>query len=159
MDKDVEAFKKRAVEKLKNVEPRNYWNTSGKGRDCFPDEPDPKSIPKYRIKRDQKGKEISRSIPVEPENPWWIDSEENQHDFWIWVNQRSLPDGRMEPLQQNEIAKYFGCSATKIHFIIKDAFVKLKANGSIYALMDYLSHESKNKAITVNPNELDKDSD
>lgn len=114
---------------IRGVKPRNYWNTCGKDRDSIPAEPCKDSIPQ----KDERGR-----ITREPDNEWWIDSKEDNYCFWQWLARNSSPDGRMEPLQQNEIAKLFGCSPTKIHFIIKEAINKLKAKGLHLVLKDYI---------------------
>lgn len=148
MEEDIEELKKRAFERLKSVEPRNYWNTSGAGKDTFPEKPDPKSIPK----KTKEGR-----IPTEPENPWWIDSEEDMYDFWVWLDRNSTPDGKMESMQQAEIAKLLGCSPTKIHFIIKEAIQKLKDNNLHYILLEHMGEDPSGEAITINAADYDSD--
>lgn len=150
--------KKQALEKLKSVEPRNYWNTSGLGKDSFPLKPDPKSTPNKVIKKDKQGN-VKVRIPVEPENEWWIDSKEDQYDFWVWLDRNSTHDGKMEPMQQSEIGKMFGCSATKIHFIIKQAIEKLKASDNHLVLAEYLKEDPEDEAISVNASDYDTDTD
>jgi hypothetical protein len=129
---EIEKQRKAALRRLKTVEPRNYWNTSGKNREFFHAKPNPNSVPL----RDENGK-----IVKDPKNPWWIDSKDDQYDFWIWLDRNSNPDGSMDGLQQNEIAKLLGCSATKVHFIIKNAIEKLKDNGLHWVLLDYIQAE------------------
>lgn len=108
---------------------RNYWNTCGKDQDNIPRGPCHSSLPE----RSKNGRIIK-----EPQNEWWIDSAQDNYCFWQYVQRNSLPDGRMEALQQNEIAKLFGCSATKIHFLLKSAIQKLKESGEIEHLKDFL---------------------
>lgn len=148
MDDSFEEKKKKAQALLDEVEPNNYWNTSGIGKDAFPTEPDPKSIPK----RTKEGR-----IPTEPENPWWINSEEDMYDFWVWVDRNSTPDGKMEPLQQSEIAKLLGCSPKKVHFIIKEAIEKLKENNLHLLLLEHLKEDPTGEAITIDANQFDTD--
>lgn len=136
MDKDdIEKRKKVALKRLTTVEPRNYWNTSGKDREFFPNKPSTNSVPLF----DDNGKVVK-----EPKNPWWINSKEDQYDFWIWLVNNTNPDGTMEGLQQSEIARLLGCSATKVHFIIKNAIEKLKQNDLHWVLLDYMSTEPEN---------------
>jgi len=153
-----ESLKKKAIEKLKNVKPRNYWNTTGADKETFPIKPNPKNIPKKITKKDIHGN-VKVRIPVEPENEWWIDSKIDNYDFWVWIARNSTSDGKIEPMQQSEIGKMFGCSATKIHFIIKHTIEKLKANGYHLILADYLSENLQSKSISANTSNYDNNSD
>lgn len=136
---------------IRGVKSRNYWNTCGRDLDEIPGKPCANSIPQ----KDEKGR-----ITREPENEWWIDSPEDNYCFWQWVQRNSTPDGKMEPMQQNEIAKLFGCSPTKIHFIIKEALNKLKAKNLHLILKDYALTEPEGGSmdLPIDPNSQD-DSD
>jgi hypothetical protein len=109
------------------VEPRNYWNTSGKNREFFPTEPLPDSIPTFN----KHGRVIA-----EPKNEWWINSKDHHFCFWTYLKDKSQPDGTMEPLLQSEIAKLMGCSITKLHFMLIEAMEHLKSPENMAALMD-----------------------
>lgn len=148
MDKD----KRESIKKLNSIKPRNYWNTSGSAREFMrsKEDPDFTAIPT---------KDANGRITKEPENPWWIDSPEHGYCFWTWLKDKSFADGKMEPMQQGEIAKLFGCSATKIHFIIKEAIEKIKAKGLDSVLSDYASHEPKGEAIRPDVSKYDNESD
>lgn len=179
--------KKEIIEKIASVQPRNYWNTSGKEREFMRSlqDPDTTAIPKKEFPHCKSCKKseykilktyqqlcdiecqrcglitmgVQGRITKEPENPWWIDSPEHGYCFWRWLQDKSTPDGKMEPMQQGEIAKLFGCSATKIHFIIKEAIQKIKAKGLDEVLVDYASSDPQNEAIRPDVSKYDSDSD
>jgi hypothetical protein len=123
------------VSKKSLPQARNYWVTCGKEKEKIEKGPCSNSVPE----RSATGRIIK-----EPDNEWWINSERDGYCFWRWIQRNSLPDGRMDAMQQNEIAKLFGCSATKIHFIIKEAIEKLKNNGNIDLLKDFLEPDVLN---------------
>lgn len=110
-------------------EPRNYWNTAGTGKEYFPTEPRPNSIPTFN----KAGR-----VTAEPEDEWWINSKEHQFCFWEYVRKNSQPDGSMEPLLQSEIAELFGCSSTKVHFMLKEAMDHLMTPENMQYLQDLL---------------------
>lgn len=97
--------------------PRNYWNTSGKGKEYLPEETPLENIPEFTS---------DGRVSKEPKNPWWINSPEHHYCFWTYIDSISNPDGTMEPLLQADIAKLFGCSSTKVHFMLKEALDHLK---------------------------------
>ena len=111
----------------KDVQPRNYWNTSGKNREFFPTEPLPDSIPVFN----KQGRVIQ-----EPKNEWWINSQDHHFCFWTYLRDKSQPDGTMEPLLQSEIAKLMGCSITKLHFLLKEAMSNLVSDENLKTLQD-----------------------
>lgn len=125
-------------------ESRNFWNT------CYQNGCTPEACEKRVPQKDENGK-----IQNDPECPWWIDSPEHNYDFWNFVRDRSDESGNMDFLYHYQIADYFGCSATKIHFILKEALEKLRNQGQITdefydlymeeAERDYVLH--KNDAI------------
>lgn len=98
-------------------EPRNYWNTSGLGKDYLPEQTPPENVPELS----EDGR-----ILKEPKNEWWINSKDHHFCFWKYVESMSNMDGTMEPLLQADIAKLFGCSSTKVHFMLKEALENLK---------------------------------
>ena len=106
-------------------EPRNYWNTVGSKLENFPTNPRLESIPNFT----KSGKILN-----EPKDPWWINSKKDNYCFWSYVRKHSNKNGYMEPLLQSEIAKLFGCSSTKIHFILKEALEELKNDDNIELL-------------------------
>lgn len=115
-----------------DVQPRNYWNTSGKNKEFFPTEPNPDSIPTFN----KHGRVIQ-----EPKNEWWINSRDHQFCFWSYIKEKSQPDGTMEPLLQSEIAKLMGCSITKLHHMLKEAMALLTSDDNLKVLqgLDELS--------------------
>lgn len=56
---------------------------------------------------------------------WWINSPAHHYCFWVYVLEKSGPDGSMSELVQAEIAELMGWSNTKTHFILKEAMVEL----------------------------------
>lgn len=109
------------------VPPRNYWNTAGAGKEYFPAEPRANSVPTLN----KAGRVIT-----EPEDEWWINSKEDHYCFWEYVRKNSQPDGTMEPLLQSEIAELFGCSSTKVHFMLKEAMDRLTTDENMQILQD-----------------------
>lgn len=119
------------VEEPKNLEEvpeRSFWNSCPRNLEQLPQEPCHMGKPE----RNSKGR-----IVKEPECPWWIDSVEHNYCFWAYVRANSTPDGKMDPMMQNEIAKMLGCSSTKIHFILKEAIAKIKNGPYAYILEDF----------------------
>src|SRR2546430_2649094 len=88
----------KAPEDLKNVEPRNFWNTCPRKLDLLPT----KTCHLGKPKKLKKGKVVE-----EPECPWWINSEKDHYCFWRYVESASMKDGSMDALLQNEIADKF----------------------------------------------------
>jgi hypothetical protein len=84
-------------------------------------------------------------VVQEPACPWWIDSEKHNYCFWKFIQENSLPNGKMDSLLQNEIAQTFGCSSTKIHFIVKDAVQKLKASDKKGVLAELSSEQASDQ--------------
>jgi hypothetical protein len=109
--------------------PNNFWNSCIRELDQFPTTP-------CHLGKPEKNE--SGRVLKEPECPWWIDSEKHQYCYWRWVQSQSTIDGKMDPLPQNEIAKLFGCSSTKIHFVVKESVQKLQANGYAKILTEFL---------------------
>lgn len=144
--------KREALKKLSKVQARNYWNTSGINREFMRSDKDPD--PECTPQKDARGR-----IAKEPINPWWIDSPESGYCFWKWLRERSTPDGKMEPMQQHEIARHLGCSATKIHFIIKEAIRKIKIEGYDEILSEHLGSDPGREQIRPSASEYESDSD
>ena len=119
--------KLKLVKKVKDLQPRNYWNTVGKDKEFFPSEPRPESKPTY----DKLGRVLN-----EPLDEWWINSEKHHFCFWTLVKKRSQVDGTMEPLLQSEMTKLFGCSSTKVHFMIKEALDNLMSEENMKILQN-----------------------
>lgn len=117
---------KRDDESLREVESNNFWNTCPLKLDSLPTKPCGLGYESSKVK--------SNSIPS---CPWWVNSKKHNYCFWRWVRDNSSEDGRMDPLLQNEIAKLFGCSSTKVHFILKEAMESLKNNEHLGVLADY----------------------
>jgi hypothetical protein len=114
---------------LSDFTPRNYWNTSGKNTEYFPTEPRMDSIPVFN----KQGRVLQ-----EPKDEWWINSKEHNYCFWSFIRSRSQPDGTMEPLLQSEIAELFGCSSTKVHFMLKEAMDKLMSDENMNILQNLM---------------------
>lgn len=113
---------------LKDTQDHSFWNSCPRNLEQLPTEPCPMGKPE----KNKKGR-----VTKEPECPWWIDSPEHNYCFWSYVRANSSPDGQMEPMMQNEIAKMLGCSSTKIHFILKEAIEKIKKGPYAHILEDF----------------------
>lgn len=179
--------KREALRKLSKVQPRNYWNTSGVNQEYMRSakNPDPTCEPEKQIASCEKCHSNNWSIQKikgpawdvkcndcqhemlsvhgriskEPENPWWVDSPESGFCFWRWIQSRSTEDGKMEPMQQHEIARHLGCSATKVHFIIKEAIKKIKAEGYDEILIEYMGGDVEGEPIRPDATLYDSDSE
>ena len=114
---------------LSDLKSRNYWNTSGKNTEYFPTEPRMDSIPTFN----KQGR-----ILQEPKDAWWINSKDHQFCFWTFLKSRSQSDGTMEPLLQSEIAELFGCSSTKVHFMLKEAMDNLMSEENMKILQNLM---------------------
>jgi hypothetical protein len=57
--------------------------------------------------------------------PWYINSPEHYNCLWIYIIDKSAPDGSMPELVQSEIAQLLGWSNTKTHFMLKQAMAEL----------------------------------
>lgn len=114
-------------------EANNFWNTCVLALDELPTSPCHMGKPE---------KSAEGRVIKEPGCPWWIDSEQHQYCFWRWVQTQSICEGKMDPLPQNEIAKLFGCSSTKIHFVVKESIQKLQENGFSNVLTEFLYSDS-----------------
>lgn len=112
---------------LSDLKYRNYWNTAGLNKEYFPSEPRQESIPTFN----KQGRVIH-----EPKDPWWINSEDHHFCFWTYIRDKSQSDGTMEPLLQSEIASLFGCSSTKVHFMLKEAMEKLMSDDNMKILQN-----------------------
>lgn len=108
----------------------------------YPTEPCHMGKPKYGPKG---------NVPVDPECEWWINSEEDNYCWWTYLKRNTHPDGSMTPMMQSEIAKLFGCSCTKIHFILKQALHKLKDSGNLETFVEYyeLLHKKESPDPTI----------
>jgi hypothetical protein len=137
-----------------DVQPRNYWNTSGKSKEFFPTEPHPDSIPTFN----KHGRVVE-----EPKNEWWINSKDHHFCFWTYLREKSQPDGTMEPLLQSEIAKLMGCSITKLHFMLKEAMSHLMVDENmkiLQSLDDLTDQEPLDEPVFASSiEEIDESSD
>ena len=125
-------------EKKKNPEQRNFWNTCPRKLEYLPDCACP------------QGKE-SRNLKNEEKHtcPWGINSKKHNYCFWKFLYDNSNSDGSIDPMMQNEIAKLFGCSSTKIHFILKEAMEKLKGNKDFEEFKDFQIESKLNEDPTI----------
>ena len=117
--------------KLDKLQGRNFFNSCPFKFEYMPEKP----CPHGKVERNAEGKVVKEAACE-----WYIESKRDNYCFWNFVKRKSDPDGNMRPMLQSEIAEMFGCSPTKIHFIIKEAMQKLKDNGSL----DYLRQLSDN---------------
>lgn len=126
---------------VKAVYPNNYWNTCGKDKEFLPTSPCKDSVPTIN----DEGRVIQ-----EPKNPWWINSEKDHYCFWKYIHEKSQPDGSMEPLLQSEIADLFGCSSTKVHFMLREAMQNLMKNTHLKELESLLEEEAQQHSAQLN---------
>ncbi len=122
---------------INQVESHNFWNTCPRKLGLMPTTP----CALGKCRKNPKGTIVEEAVC-----PWAIDAEKHHYCFWRYVQANSTPDGKMEPLLQNEIADFFGCSSTKIHFILKEAFKHLLESEYLEILGDFYgpAGESKN---------------
>lgn len=106
---------------------RNYWNTSGKGKEFFPTAPAADCVPI-----------VNRHgyVLEEPKNEWWINSKKHHFCFWTFLRDHSQADGSMNPLIQTEIAQLFGVSPTKILIMLQEAMDQLMSSENMEILKD-----------------------
>ena len=82
---------------------------------------------------------VSRGkVQEEPACPWWINSPAHNYCFWRYVKDKSDEDGVMRELVQTDLAELFGWSATKTHFVLKQAMVELTDALKTYGAIDLL---------------------
>lgn len=97
----------------------NFWNSCPLKKEYIPSKPCEHGKPEYSS---------SGRVVEEPQCPWWINSEKYCFCFWRYIQDNSKQDGSMRELLQSDLAQLFGCSTTKIHFLMKEAieeFAKL----------------------------------
>lgn len=68
--------------------------------------------------------------------PWHINSPEHHNCLWVYIKDKSGPDGSMPELVQSEIAQLLGWSNTKTHFMLKQAMAEL-----VEALQKYRANQ------------------
>lgn len=77
--------------------------------------------------------------------PWYINSPKHQNCFWVYILDKSAPDGSMPELVQSEMAALLGWSNTKTHFMLKQAMVEL---------VEALTKNQANQLIPNDPNQV-----
>lgn len=114
--------------KLRDIKSRNFWNSCPKKLDSMP------------CSGCDLGR-LSLNTPEEQTPPcdWSINSEEHHFCFWKFVQDTSLPDGRMDNLMQNQISQLMNTTAPDIHFLLKEAVAKLQKTEHLEVLQDYYS--------------------
>jgi len=138
-------------------ESRTYWNTVGADKEFYPKEPRPESIPQTIVKT-IKG--VEKTIVVkEPKDEWWINSKKDNYCFWSYIKRNSHSDGKMEPLLQSEIAELFGCSSTKVHFILKEALENLLGSVHLDDIGDLFEESQKDPEDLTNQSAMYNDVD
>lgn len=101
---------------LKKDAPNNFWNSCPLRLEYLPET------------ECDLGKPILKNnkVPEDPRCEWWINSKKHNYCFWKYINENSDYNGNMKELLQADLAKLFGCSSTKIHFVLKEAMFALK---------------------------------
>ncbi len=60
----------------------------------------------------------------------------------------------MEPLLQSEIAELFGCSSTKVHFMLKEALENLLQQENLEDLEELLEEALKDDDLNLQNNQV-----
>lgn len=94
----------------------NYWN-------CCPLQN--QYLPKEECEEGRPDLDKSKKIHTEPRCPWWINSKKHNYCFWTYVKDNSNSLGEMPEILQSDLAKLFGWSNTKAHFMLKEALENL----------------------------------
>lgn len=90
----------------------------------------------------------SNKIQEEPGCPWWINSKKHNYCFWKFVKDNSNSQGEMPEMVQSDLAKLFGWSNTKAHFMLKEAMENLIEVLKIYDMDIELNDLSEE--LTIN---------
>lgn len=77
--------------------------------------------------------------------PWHINSPEHYDCLWIYIIDKSGPDGSMPELTQADIAQLLGWSNTKTHFMLKQAMIEL---------IEALTQSKANQLISKDPDQI-----
>lgn len=77
--------------------------------------------------------------------PWHINSPKHYDCLWIYIIDKSGPDGSMPELVQSEIAQLLGWSNTKTHFMLKQAMAEL---------IEALTINKANQLISQDPDQI-----
>ncbi len=114
------------TEKLKDLKIRNFWNTCPRKLENLPCETCP------------IGKQAAMATGDEPVGcEWSINSDKHHYCFWKLIQEESLPDGRMDSFQQQQIAEFLNVKSSNIHFCLKEAVQKLQKNKHLDILREY----------------------
>ena len=116
-DKNLSGGKKvKKGKKIKDIIPNTFWNSCPRGL---------KRLPCVACPLGQES--IKLREPKVESCKWGINDKKANFCFWKYIQKRSDPKtGIMDPKLQSDVAKLMSCSSTKIHFIEKTAFEKLK---------------------------------
>jgi len=121
---------------IKDLPTRTFWT------EC------PRKLDRYPTATCKMGCASSKAKPEDVSCDWFIKSKEAKYCFWVYVKQNSFPNGKMQALHQATIAELENCSATKIHFTLREAFKKLKNHEYADILREYLSGTSESTLDT-----------
>lgn len=102
--------------KLNTEETSNFWTTCPAKYEY---------MPKQHCGHGKPELDESNKIKSKPSCAWWINSPKHNYCFWSFVRDRSNCDGVMDELLQADLARLFGWSNTKAHFILKEATEEL----------------------------------
>lgn len=86
--------------------------------------------------------------------PWHINSPKHYDCLWIYIIDKSGPDGSMPELVQSEIAQLLGWSNTKTHFMLKQAMSELVEALTKYRANQLISQDS-DQIIDFNSFDID----
>lgn len=99
-----------------NKTPSNFWNCCPIRKDYLPE--DPCNLGTPQVNKNKK-------ILAEPPCAWWINSKKHNYCFWTYIRDQSNSLGEMPEILQSDMAKLFGWSNTKAHFMLKEALENL----------------------------------
>lgn len=117
-------------------------------------------LPKEHCDQGKPELNVSDKNFTPPPCAWWLNSPENNYCFWKFIKSRSNKDGQMPELMQSDLAKLFGWSNTKAHFILKEAIDELVQVLKKHGLDEDLDYINEEIALEeVNVDELSEDSE
>lgn len=109
---------------LRTVVPRNFWNTCPRKLELMPES------------SCVRGKKAIKNQCGELPCQWGVNSREHHYCFWKYVQEKSAPNGEMDQLMQDEVAKLLDWSSTKVHFMVRSAIKRIKCSKYVRVLAE-----------------------
>lgn len=113
----------------------NFWSCCPLQNEFLPEKECPEAKPEY---------DKSKKVLKEPKCQWWINSKKYNYCFWKYIKENSNSHGEMPEMPQSDLAKLFGWSNTKAHFMLKEAmdeFIKVIQENNIDINIEELAEE------------------